>query len=87
MINSSKEWAWMDNNKKLKKSIELEERRAEMKWVEKVLTHKDNKSIHYPALKQLINLYHNKWVNKNNTTLMNIYRRYLESILRSEFGR
>ena len=56
MINRGKEWAWMDNNQKLKKSIELEERRDEMKWVEKVLTHKDNKSIHYPALKQLINL-------------------------------
>ena len=87
MINSSKEWAWMDNNKKLKKSMDLLERRDEMKWVEKVITHKDNKSIHYPALKQLINLYHNKWVNKNNTTLMNIYRQYLKSILRSEFGR
>ena len=87
MINSSKEWAWMDNNKKLKKSMDLLERRDEMKWVEKVLTHKDNKSIHYPALKQLINNYHNKWVNKNNTALMNIYRQYLKSILRSEFGR
>ena len=65
----------------------LLERRDEMKWVEKVLTHKDNKSIHYPALKQLINNYHNKWLNKNNTTLMNIYRQYLKSILRSQFGR
>lgn len=87
MINSGKEWAWMDNNQKLKKSMDLEERRHEMKWVEKVITHKDNKSIHYPALKQLINLYHKKWVNKNNTTLMDIYRQYLKSILRSEFGR
>tara|TARA_R110002074_G_scaffold39363_1_gene105852 strand:- start:83 stop:349 length:267 start_codon:yes stop_codon:yes gene_type:complete len=88
MINSGKEWAWMDNNQKLKKSMELEERRDEMKWVEKVLTHKDNKGIHYPALKQLINLYHNKWANKTKEPgLVDIYRQYLKSILRSEFGR
>ena len=88
MINSGKEWAWMDNNQKLKKSMELEERRDEMKWVEKVLTHKDNKGIHYPALKQLINLYHNKWANKTKESrLVDIYRQYLKSILRSEFRR
>ena len=88
MINSGKEWAWMDNNQKLKKSMDLEERRDEMKWVEKVLTHKDNKGIHYPALKQLINLYHNKWANKTKgSELVDIYRQYLKSILRSEFGR
>ena len=76
-----KEWHWMDTK------VPLSFIRDEMKWVEKVITHKDNKSIHYPALKQLINLYHKKWVNKNNTTLMDIYRQYLKSILRSEFGR
>jgi len=88
MINSGKEWDWMDNNQRLKKSMELEERRDDMKWVEKVLTHKDNKSIHYPALKQLINLYHNKWVRKTKgPSLVDTYRLYLKSILRSEFGR
>ena len=88
MINRGKEWAWMDNNQKLKKSIELEERRDEMKWVEKVLTHKDNKSIHYPALKKLINNHHNKWVHKTKgPALVDIYRQYLKSILRSQFGR
>jgi len=88
MINSGKEWAWMDNNQKLKKSMDLEERRDEMKWVEKVLTHKDNKGIHYPALKQLINLYHNKWASKTKGSgLVDIYSQYLKSILRSEFGR
>lgn len=87
MINSGKEWAWMDNNKKLKNSMNVSDIKSEMKWVEQVLTHKDNNNLHYPALKQLINNFYNKWVNKNNTTIMNIYSHYLKSILRSEFGR
>jgi len=81
MMNSGKEWDWMDTK------VPMSFIRDEMKWVEKVLTHKDNTNLHYPALKQLINNYHNKWVNKHNKTIMNIYREYLKSILRSEFGR
>ena len=55
--------------------------------LEKVLTHKDNNNLHYPALKQLINNFYNKWANKDNKTIVNVYRSYLKSILRSEFGR
>lgn len=61
--------------------------RNEMKWVEKVITNKSNTSLHYPAIKQLINNFHNKWISKNNTTIVNIYQQYLKSILRTTFGR
>ena len=81
MINSGKEWDWVDAK------VPMDVIRDEMKWVEKVITHKDNKNLHYPALKQLINNFHSKWINTNNTTVMNIYHAYLKSILRSEFGR
>lgn len=81
MINKGKEWDWMDNMDIIS-SI-----REDMKWVEKALTHKDNTNLHYPALKQLINNFYNKWVNLNNIRVMNSYRLYLKSILRSEFGR
>lgn len=81
MINKGKEWDWMDNMNTISVI------RDEMQWVEKVLTHKDNSNLHYPALKQLINNFYNKWVNEDNTTVMNTYRLYLKSILRSEFGR
>lgn len=76
-----KEWHWMDTK------VPLSFIRDEMKWVEQVITHKDNKNLHYPALKQLINNFHNKWLNNNNKVIMNIYREYLNSVLRSEFGR
>ncbi len=81
MINKGKEWNWMDNMDIIS-SI-----REDMKWVEKVLSHKDNTNLHYPALKRIINNFYNKWVNSNNITVMNTYRLYLKSILRSEFGR
>ena len=81
MINKGKEWNWMDNMDIIS-SI-----REDMKWVEKVLSHKDNTNLHYPSLKRLINNFYNKWVNSNNITVMNTYRLYLKSILRSEFGR
>ena len=61
--------------------------RNEMKWVEKVITNKSNTSLHHPAIKQLINNFHNKWISKNNTTIVNIYQQYLKSILRTTFGR
>lgn len=77
-MNSGKEWDWMDN---------LSPIREEMNWVEQVLTHADNNNLHYPALKQLINNFHRKWVNADNVKVMNTYRRLLNSILRSEFGR
>jgi len=81
MINSGKEWDWIDTK------VPMNVIRDEMKWVEKVLTHKDNNNLHYPALKQLINNFYNKWANKDNKTIVNVYRSYLKSILRSEFGR
>ena len=81
MINKGKEWNWMDNMDIIS-SI-----REDMKWVEKVLSHKDNTNLHYPALKRLINNFYNNWVNSNNITVMNTYRLYLKSILRSEFVR
>ena len=81
MINSGKEWDWIDTK------VPMNVIRDEMKWVEKVLTHKDNNNLHYPALNQLINNFYNKWANKDNKTIVNVYRSYLKSILRSEFGR
>lgn len=81
MINRGKEWNWIDTK------VPMDVIRDEMKWVEKVLTHKDNSNLHYPALKQLIKNFHNKWVNQDNKTIVNVYRSYLKSILRSEFGR
>ena len=51
--------------------------RDEMKWVEQVITNKSNTTLHYPAIKQLINNFHNKW----------IYHQYLNSILKTKFGR
>ena len=43
MINSGKEWAWMDNNQKLKRSIDLIEIKNEMKWVEKSILNKSGR--------------------------------------------
>lgn len=67
--------------------MEISEIRNEMQWVEKVITNKANTNLHYPALKQLIRNFHNKWINEDNTTIINIYYQYLKSVLRSEFGR
>ena len=61
--------------------------RDEMKWVEQVITNKSNTALHYPAIKQLINNFHNKWISKDNTTIVNIYHQYLNSILKTKFGR
>jgi len=87
MINSGKEWDWMDSNQKLKRAMDLVEIRDEMKWVEKAIENKSNNETHYPALKQLINLFYNKWKSKNNLKVLDPYRLYLKSLLRSEFGR
>jgi len=57
------------------------------KWVEKSIENKSNNETHYPALKQLINLFYNKWKSKNNLKVLDQYRLYLKSLLRSEFGR
>jgi len=67
--------------------MEISKIRDEMKWVEKVITNKSNTILHYPAIKQLINNFHNKWISKNNTTIVNIYHQYLNLILRTKFGR
>ena len=67
--------------------MEISKIRDEMKWVDKVITNKSNTILHYPAIKQLINNFHNKWISKNNTTIVNIYHQYLNSILRTKFGR
>ena len=67
--------------------MEISKIRDEMKWVEKVITNKSNTILHYPAIKQLINNFHNKWISKNNTTIVNIYHQYLNSILITKFGR
>ncbi len=87
MINSGKEWDWMDSNQKLKRAMILVEIKKEMQWVEKTIINKSNTEIHYPALKQLINLFYNKWKSKNTIKFLDSYRLYLRSLLRSELGR
>ncbi len=50
----------------------------EMKWVEKVILHKDNNMHHYPALKQLIKNFHIKYNSK-----CSFYERYLTQLLKA----
>jgi len=67
--------------------MEIYKIKQDLNWVEKCITNKKNKSIHYPALKNLIKIFEEKWSIKSNAKVLNAYVKYLRSVLRSEFGR
>ena len=87
MINSGKEWDWMDSNQKLKRAMNFVDIKDDMKWVEKAILNKSNTNLHYPGLKQLINIFYNKWKSNDTIKILDSYKLYIRSLLRSELGR
>ena len=51
-------------------------------FVYRALTHKENTRLHYPALKNLLNLFLYKWDSEKSTKLYKVYTRSLRTALR-----
>ena len=56
--------------------------KKDYEFVQKVISHADNKMIHYPALKQLINNFEEKWnkIHGNSMGLLKM-KYHLQSLL------
>ncbi len=57
--------------------------KKDYEFVYKVIRHKENNSLHYPALKNLVTLFLNKWNHKENNKILNVYTISLKSALRA----
>ena len=56
--------------------------KKDYEWVREVISHKDNTMCHYPALRQLIKNFKNKWLrNGNEAKVIQKYEYHLLAIL------
>jgi len=56
--------------------------KSDYEFVKTALEHKDNKMIHYPALRQLIKNFEDKWkVTEGNSIALTRYKYHLKSLL------
>ena len=53
--------------------------KKDYEFVIKVIRNKENKLVHYPAIKNLVDIWKNKWINSDKYS-KNIYDVYLHSI-------
>jgi len=59
--------------------------KKDYEFVIKVIRSKDNKLIHYPAVKNLINLWMTKWLNQKDNKVYDVYLHSLNINLKRSF--